>query len=165
MTFSIVAIAVVYLLNPTFWPSGFSDLWRLMGFPEVLLAWDRYMVFQDATLGLGAWSGNRLLDLHRSIFIEYSNVLVNLFFFVGLVVCTKRCLIAMRQGMTDASFVLIAYFFCNYALLVCVLRLNWGRYYLPIELSMRVIAAMGIAALPALASQTATLIRTKRALQ
>ncbi len=60
---------------------------------------------------------------------------------------------------------LIAYFFCNYALLVCVLRLNWGRYYLPIELSMRVIAAMGIGALPALASQTATLIRTKRALQ
>jgi hypothetical protein len=165
MTFSIVAIAVVYLLNPTFWPSGFSDLWRLMGFPEVLLAWDRYMVFQDATLGLGAWSGNRLLDMHRSIFIEYSNALVNLFFFVGLVVCTKRCLIAMRQGMTDASFVLIAYFFCNYALLVCALRLNWSRYYLPIELSMRVIAAIGMAALGTLAVHGAERIRGTRGRQ
>ncbi len=47
----------------------------------------------------------------------------------------------------------IAYFLCNYLLLICFLRLNWDRYYVPTELSMRVLAAIGIAELAVAALQ------------
>jgi hypothetical protein len=146
-TFVIASIAIIYLLNPTFWPSGRSDMWRLMGFPEMLLAWNRYMTFQDDVLGLGVWSGNRLIDIHQSIFVEYSNLPINVFFFVGLVVCIRSSLIAVRQGVCDVRIVPVVYSLGQYALLLGFLRLNWDRYYLPIELSMRVIAGIAMAAL------------------
>jgi hypothetical protein len=147
LTLLMTTLAVVYGLNPTFWPSGRSDLWRLMGFPQVLLAWDRYMAFEDVTLGLGEWNGHHVVDIHRSIFVEYSNAGVNVLFFLGLLLCARRCLISMRRGAVDVHFVPVAYFLSNYALLICFLRLNWDRYYLPVEISMRVIAAIGIAGL------------------
>jgi hypothetical protein len=147
LAFQAASIAVIYLLNPTFWPSGLSDSWRLAGFPEVLLAWNSYMTRQDVELGLGEWSGNHFVDIHRSIFVVYSNMAVNLLFCVGLILCSRRFLAAMRRGIADVSFVPVAYFLCNYALLVCFLRLNWDHYYLPIELSMRVLASTGLAAL------------------
>ena len=66
------------------------------------------MAFQDATLGLGAWSGNRLLEMHRSIFIEYSNTPTNLFFLVGIIWCARRCVTSMRQGVADVLFAPLA---------------------------------------------------------
>lgn len=150
MTFLITTLVVIYALNPTFWPSGLSDLWRLMGFPEVLLAWDRYMALEDVGLGLGEWKGHHVVDIHRSIFVDYSNLIVNVFFLVGLLLCMRRCLLSMRRGVADVSFVPVIYFVCNYALLLCFLRLNWDRYYVPVEISMRVIAAIGIAGVAAI---------------
>ena len=149
VTFVIVSMAVIYVLNPTFWPSGLSDMWRLLGFPEMLLAWNRYMAFQDAGLGLGEWSGNHFVDMHRSIFVKYSNWGVNILFLLGLLVCARRSYVSMRRGLADASFVPLVYFLCNYVLLIGFLRLNWDRYYVPIELAMRVIAAIGMTGLAA----------------
>jgi hypothetical protein len=105
------------------------------------------MAFQDAGLGLGEWRGNHLVDMHRSIFVEYSNWGVNILFLLGLLVCARRCVVSMRRGVADVSFVLVAYFLCNYLLLIGFLRLNWDRYYVPIEVAMRVIAAIGVAGL------------------
>jgi hypothetical protein len=153
MTFLMSSVATVYLLNPTFWPSGLSDSWRLLGFPETMLAWDRYMRFQDAGLGLGQWKGNHFVDMHRSIFVDYSNWGVNIFFLVGLLLCSRRCITSMRRGMADLSFVPLVYFLFNYALLICFLRLNWDRYYVPVELSMRILAAIGITGVAAAALQ------------
>jgi hypothetical protein len=150
VTFVTTAVAVIYVLNPTFWPTGSSDIWRLLGFPEMLFAWDRYMAYEDVTLGLGEWSGNHFVDIHRSILVQYSNPAVNILFVVGLLLCARRCFVSMRHGVTDVSFAPVVYFLGNYALLVCFLRLNWDRYYLPLELSMRVIAAIGIVELAAL---------------
>ena len=147
MMFLLTTLVVIYSLNPTFWPTGLSDIWRLLGFPQVLFAWDRYMAFEDVGLGLGEWHGNHVVDIHRSIFVEYSNVVIDLLFLVGLLSCTRRWLVSMRKGVADVSFVPVAYFLCNYGLLICFLRLNWDRYYLPVEISMRVIAAIGIAEL------------------
>jgi hypothetical protein len=147
LTFVMSSAAVIYALNPTFWPSGLSDIWRLLGFPEMLLAWDRYMAYQDVTLGLGQWSGNHFVDMHRSILVRHSNTAVNILFFVGLLFCARRCFVSMRRGIADVSFALVVFFLCNYALLVGFLRLNWDRYYLPLEISMRVIAAIGIVGL------------------
>jgi len=144
LTFLMASVAVIYVLNPTFWPSGVSDIWRLLGFPEMLLAWDRYMAYEDVALGLGEWSGSHFVDMHRSILVQHSNWGVNILFLVGLLWCARRCFMSMRQGVADVSFVPVVYFLCNYALLVCFLRLNWDRYYLPLEISMRVIAAIGI---------------------
>jgi hypothetical protein len=144
LTFLMASVAVIYVLNPTFWPSGVSDIWRLLGFPEMLLAWDRYMAYEDVALGLGEWSGSHFVDMHRSILVQHSNWGVNILFLVGLLWCARRCFTSMRQGVADVSFVPVVYFLCNYALLVCFLRLNWDRYYLPLEISMRVIAAIGI---------------------
>jgi len=149
VTFLMAALAVVYVLNPTFWPSGLSDLWRVLGFPEMLLAWNQYMAYQDAVLGLGQWSGNHFVDINRSIFVEYSNAGLNILFFLGLLLCTRRCVISLRHGIADVSFVPLVYFLCNYALLIFFLRLNWDRYYVPVELSMRVLAAIAIAGLMA----------------
>jgi len=146
-TFMIATLVVIYALNPTFWPSGLSDIWRLLGFPQVLFAWDRYMAFEDVGLGLGEWNGYHFVDIHRSIFVEYSDLAIDLLFLLGLLSCTRRWLVSMRRGVADVSFVPVAYFLCNYGLLICFLRLNWDRYYLPVEISMRVIAAIGIAEL------------------
>jgi hypothetical protein len=159
-TFVITTLVVIYVLNPTFWPSGLSDMWRLLGFPQVLFAWDRYMAFEDVGLGLGEWNGYHLADIHRSIFVEYSNAGVNVLFLLGLLLCTRRCLISMRRGAADVCFVPVAYFLSNYALLICFLRLNWDRYYLPVEISMRVIAAIGIAGLAAIPLQRAASARS-----
>jgi hypothetical protein len=146
-TFLITTLVVIYALNPTFWPSGPSDIWRLLGFPQVLLTWDKYMAFEDVGLGLGEWNGYHVVDIHRSIFVEYSSLVIDLLFLLGLLSCTRRWLVSMRRGVADVSFVPVAYFLCNYGLLLCFLRLNWDRYYLPVEISMRVIAAIGIAEL------------------
>jgi len=162
LAFVAASIAVIYLLNPTFWPSGLSDSWRLVGFPEVLLAWNRYMTRQDVELGLGQWTGNHIVDIHRSIFVTYSNLAVNILFCLGLTLCTRRCVAAMRRGIADVSFVPVAYFLCNYGLLVCFLRLNWDRYYVPIELSMRVLAAIGMAGLAVAGYQWAASLAERR---
>src|SRR5678815_1282490 len=153
---------VIYALNPTFWPSGLSDVWRLVGFPQVLFAWDRYMAFEDVGLGLGEWNGYHFVDIHRSIFVEYSSVVIDILFLFGLVSCTRRWLVSMRRGVADVSFVPVAYFLCNYGLLICFLRLNWDRYYLPVESSMRVIAAIGIAELAVNVLQRAAWARSSR---
>ena len=160
MAFLTTTLGIIYVLNPTFWPSGMSDVWRLLGFPEVLLAWDRYMAFEDVGLGLGEWNGNHFVDIHRSIFVDYSNAGINVLFLLGLLLCTRRCLVSMRRGVADVSFVPLAYFLCNYALLICFLRLNWDRYYLPVEISIRVIAAIGIAGLAAIPLERAASART-----
>lgn len=160
MAFLTTTLGIIYVLNPTFWPSGMSDVWRLLGFPEVLLAWDRYMALEDVGLGLGEWNGNHFVDIHRSIFVEYSNAGINILFLLGLLLCTRRCLVSMRRGVADVSLVPLAYFLCNYALLICFLRLNWDRYYLPVEISIRVIAAIGIAGLAAIPLERAASART-----
>jgi len=159
LTFVMSSVAVIYALNPTFWPSGLSDIWRLLGFPEMLLAWDRYMAYQDVTLGLGQWSGNHFVDMHRSILVRHSNSAVDILFFVGLLFCARRCFVSMRRGIADVSFALVVFFLCNYALLVGFLRLNWDRYYLPLEISMRVIAAIGIVGLGTVMLRGAGLMR------
>jgi hypothetical protein len=158
LTFVMSSVAVIYALNPTFWPSGLADIWRLFGFPEMLLAWDRYMAYQDVTLGLGQWSGNHFVDIHRSILVRYSNAAVNILFVVGLLFCARRCVVSMRRGIADVSFVPVAYFICNYALLICFLRLNWDRYYLPLEVSMRILAGIGIVGLGTVMLRGAALI-------
>ena len=161
-TFLITALVVIYALNPTFWPSGLSDMWRLLGFPQVLLAWDRYMAFEDVSLGLGEWTGNHFADIHRSIFLKYSSAGINILFVLGLLSCARRWLISTRRGVADVSFVPLAYFLCNYGLLIAFLRLNWDRYYLPVEISMRLIAAIGIAGLAVNLSQRVASARSSR---
>jgi hypothetical protein len=160
LTFVMSSMSIIYALNPTFWPSGPSDIWRLVGFPQMLLTWDRQLAFQAAVFGGGGWSGNRFIALHRSIFVEYSNAGLDLLFFVGLLWCVRRCVLSTRRGIADVSFVPVAYFLCNYALLICFLRLNWDRFYLPVELSMRIIAAIGIAGLAAISLQWAAAVRS-----
>jgi hypothetical protein len=157
LTFVMSSAAVIYGLNPTFWPSGLSDIWRILGFPEMLLAWDRYMAYQDVALGLGQWNGNHFVDIHRSILVQHSNWVVNILFFVGLLFCARRCFVSMRRGIADVSFAPVVYFLFNYALLICFLRLNWDRYYLPLEISMRIIAAIGIVGLGAVMLRGASL--------
>jgi hypothetical protein len=123
----------------------------------MLLAWDRYMAYQDVALGLGQWNGNHFVDIHRSILVQHSNWVVNILFFVGLLFCARRCFVSMRRGIADVSFAPVVYFLFNYALLICFLRLNWDRYYLPLEISMRIIAAIGIVGLGAVMLRGASL--------
>jgi hypothetical protein len=140
--FGIVAFSILVALNPTFWPTGPADAWRLVGPIATLSAWDRYMASQ-AELGLGEWTASRFVDIHSSIFVEHASLAMDVLFVVGAIVLVRRALSSLRSRIPDPGAIALAYFLINYFVLVLFLRLNWDRYYLPIHIAMAVIAGVG----------------------
>jgi hypothetical protein len=143
--FGIVAFSIVVALNPTYWPTGPADAWRLLGPIATLSAWDRYMASQ-AELGFGEWTASRSFDIHSSIFVEHASLAMNVLFVVGVIVLVRRALSSLRTRIPDPGTIALAYFLIDYFVLVLFLRLNWDRYYLPIHTAMAVIAGVGGAA-------------------
>ena len=140
--FGIVSFSSAVALNPTYWPTGPADAWRLFGPITSLTEWDRYMAGQ-AERGLGAWTTSRAVDIHSSIFVQHASLAMNVLFVVGMIVLCRRTVSSLRTRIPDPGAIALAHFLINYLVLVLFLRLNWPRYYLPIHFSMAVIAGVG----------------------
>lgn len=162
--FALSALAVVYLLNPFFWPdfrpgplpepvtSQAAASWeastppahglaRLAEFPRLFGRWNALMQAQQSA---AQWTGPRWLVIQQQTFLgQISFPLEALLWLVGLVFCIYQVVWYWRRRQTTRLVVPPAYFFVNYLLLLGFLQLNWPRYYLPVEIAINILAAIG----------------------
>ena len=92
-----------------------------------------------------AWGKHRLLTLHRTLFSTLGTFRRELIFFaIGLVAIVRKLRDSLRNHEWTAQAVPLLFFLCNYLFIVCFMKLNWSRYYLPSLMAGRIIVAYGI---------------------
>ncbi len=181
IVFGAAALVVVYLLNPFFWPDFRAGnpsqepavspatsassvepaaIWeassppahglaRLVEFPRLFGRWNTLMAAQQP---VAQWAGPRGLVIQQQTFLgQISFPVEAVLWLVGLVFCIYQVAWLWRRRQVTRLVVPPVYFLVNYLLLLGFLQLNWPRYYLPVEIAINIVAAIGtVAALTAL---------------
>ena len=95
--------------------------------------------------GSAKWTGNRLITLHRRLFGGYLSFSFEwIFFYIGVTVLCLRVIISLRNRELLLWTIPLLYFVINYFFILLLLKLNWGRYYLPTVIASKAIIAAGI---------------------
>jgi hypothetical protein len=169
IVFGLAALAVIYLLNPVFWldfspgsaspepgiPQHIVAIWdppthppqglaRLAEFPRLFVRWNALMASQQ---NIGKWTGPRGLVIQQQTFVgQISFPIEALFLLAGFVFCIYQVARCWQRRQITRLVVPPVYFLVNYLLLLGFLQLNWPRYYLPVEIAINMLAAIGVVA-------------------
>ena len=140
----LTALVVVYVLNPFFWP--FESPSMMLEFPRLYVRTrDAFASMPNDTWGTPP---HRLRGIHEYMFSSgFSSVPGELAAFAaGVVVCAWKLMDGLRKKRFDIRGVLLVYFIAHYVFIVSLIQFNWARYYLPLVFSMKLLAAIGVAA-------------------
>ncbi len=140
-SFIISALAVIYALNPYFWP---TDSWRnVLEFPRLFARWPDLFAIQREQL---PWpETGRTLEIIRVLFGLFTLYAIEILFFgVGLGLLATRLVRSVAQKQLDASVVPFLFFAVNLVFLLALLPVNYRRYYLLAVASVKVIEAVGL---------------------
>jgi 4-amino-4-deoxy-L-arabinose transferase-like glycosyltransferase len=125
---------------------SFPHLFRLSTFPALFLRWNRFMTNQLAQ-GEPVWRMNGLSEIHNALFAEHISVRAELIFLlIGIAICVFKLWNTSRERCVHECAAPLIYFGVNYVFILCFLKVNFDRYYLPTIIAGRVLVAMGIAA-------------------
>ncbi len=140
------AIFTVYLLNPFFWP--FESPRMLLEFPN-LYARTRQAFGSVPPEALG-WGTppERMKLIHERLFLSgYRSVWVEPFAFAsGLLFCGGHLVRGLRTRELNLLGLAFVYFVAQYVFVVALVQFNFARYFLPVMFSMKLLAAIGVAA-------------------
>jgi len=140
----LTAFGTVYVLNPFFWP--FESPEMMLEFPRLYLRTrDAFASMPNDTWGTPP---DRLGGIHRYLFRSefWSSPGEAWAFAAGLMVCGWSLVRGMMRRRLDGIGALMVYFAAQYVFIVFLIQFNWARYYLPTVFSMKLIAAVGVAA-------------------
>jgi hypothetical protein len=157
---------------PERYQSQYPQLWNVshpLEFPLLYLRWNKFMDrLSNGQAGAPMkfrelWQRNRVVDLNKMLFMEYASLtsVANtvagrssfvtyflgsvelLFLFLGAAVCMPGgARVRLRQPARDYCIPLI-YFAVNYLFIVCLLTINFDRYYLPAIIASKFLVALG----------------------
>ena len=149
--FTLYAVVLVYLFNPALLPlptrpapvaggnhypdvPGFATISishnRLFRLPTIYLWWSRFMKIQALTSG--GWYAPRIKLIHRSIlYCMGESGQLAMVVLLSAVATVMQAVQNWRRKHAETSTQLALFFIVNYLLILCFLRLNWPRYYLP----------------------------------
>lgn len=140
--FGVTALVVVYALNPFFWPVDGAS--RLLEFPKLYLRWIGALNTQQDLVQSWPSSHGRFWEIHRVLFAAFARFPAEwVFFIAGVLYSAQRLVRAVRSRRADIAIVPLAYFLANYIFLLAFLKLNFRRYYLPAEFSVKMLTAIG----------------------
>lgn len=143
--FGTSALAVVYSINPFFWPVGGWD--HLLELPK--LYWRQKEMFELVSPSARLWPADRgrLAEIHRMLFWGYSMFSVErILFLVGAGWCGWTLWSARGEPERACAGIPLIYFLANYLFLIVFMEMNWERHYLSTVFAIKVLTAVGVVA-------------------
>lgn len=158
------AVAVIYLLNPVFWPSveirgGFPVVTRvsnLLEFPRLFPRWKAYqetiakggspLVRSDRVVIVRhGYGGDKIRKFHTDAFVSTASFSVEwVLLVVGLVFCVRRTVVSWQRREFDPAVLFLVSFVVNYLLVFVFQPVNFQRYFLPFLIPSKLISALGV---------------------
>lgn len=139
------ALFTVYLLNPFFWP--FESPRMLLEFPNLYVRTRQaFGSVPPEALGWGT-PPERMKLIHERLFLsDYRSIkLEPIAFAIGLLICGGQLVWGLRKREVNLLGLVFVYFVAQYIFVVALVQFNFARYLLPVMLSMKLLAAVGLA--------------------
>ena len=118
------------------------NLSSILEFPYMFIRWKSFMDLQQSEFKSASWQGNRLRTFHERLFMEFSTFPLEwCFLCIGIFFYGWKTVNAFRNRQLVKSVIPFLYFMVNYVFILVLLKLNWGRYYLPTIIAGKIIVA------------------------